>query len=162
MKILVAFLSVFLFIASARANERTVCIEDICRTVQEGPLPDMAQELPKPAAHGPRIADLKFWLATGINIGVSVATTWTIARCRADHGIGPCQDGGYGEFKTREGLRQGLTGGLTLVSFEIKKIEDTNGDRHKFWWLFPVGETAVNASVIIENAARHFGPKEVR
>ena len=106
-----------------------------------------------------RVADKKFWLATGISIGTSIAATITISRCRHDHGIGPCTNGGYGPFQARETLRQVQTGFLILPSYKIKAIEDRNNDKHKFWWLFPAINAGLDSGMIIQNARKHYGPK---
>ncbi len=107
-----------------------------------------------------RVADKKLWISTAISVGASVAASFALNKCRHDHGIGPCTDGGYGEFKTREGLRQGLTGFLILPTFKLKKLEDDDGSKHKLWWLFQAANTGVNLGVIAQNARKHYGPRE--
>ena len=89
------------------------------------------------------VFDKKLIILTAVSIGVSIATSSTINRCRHDHGIGPCSDGGYGEFKAREVLRQVQTGFLVLPTFKIKKIEDDRQSKHKFWWLIEAGKPGV-------------------
>jgi hypothetical protein len=123
-------------------------------------MPLAAQQPKAPVKH--RIADKKFWLLTAASVGASVAASFAVNRCRRDHGIGPCTDGGYGEFKTREVLRQGLTAFLILPTYKIKKIEDEDGAKHKFWWLFEAGNIGLNAGVIAQNAGKHYGPKRER
>jgi hypothetical protein len=117
----------------------------------------MGQE-PKPARRH-RVFDKKFLLLTAVSVGASIAASFAIHRCRRDHGIGPCTDGGYGEFKTRETLRQGLTAFLILPSYKIKKIEDEDGGKYKFWWLFPAANAGLNLGVIAQNAGKRYGPK---
>ena len=107
-----------------------------------------------------RVFDKKFLLATAISVGVSIAATATITRCRRDHGIGPCTSGGYGEYHARETLRQVQTGFLILPSYKIKRIEDEDGKKHKFWWVLPAINAAWDGGVIAENARKHYGPKE--
>ncbi len=107
-----------------------------------------------------RTFDKKFLVWTALSVGASIAVTATLTRCRHDHGIGPCTDGGYGEYKTREVLRQGLTGFLILPAYKIKKIEDEDGSRHKFWWLLPAFNTGANATIIAQNALKRYGPRE--
>lgn len=114
---------------------------------------------PKPTLRH-RVFDKKFLFVTAANVGFSIAATRSLVKCRHDHGIGPCTDGGYGEFKTREGLRQGLTGGLAILSYFHKQAEDEDGGKYKFWWLFQAGNTAVNAGVIVQNARKHYGPRD--
>src|SRR5690242_10911042 len=84
-----------------------------------------AQENPDPPKHAilHRVFDKKFLFLTALSVGTSIAATITISRCRRDHGIGPCTDGGYGEFNARETLRQVQTGFLIIPSWKIKKIE---------------------------------------
>lgn len=108
-----------------------------------------------------RVADKKFWISTAISVGTSIAASATINRCRRDHGIGPCTDGGYGEFKTREGFRQGLTGFLIFPTYKIKKLEDQGGTKYKFWWLFQAANAGVNIGVIVQNRRKPYGPKEL-
>ena len=152
---------------SCMAGTATLCnSEGTCREVETGPIvKDFQQDVnatPPKDIIKHRVTDWKFWTANGVSIGSSIAATYSLVKCREDHGIGPCTDGGYGEFKTREGLRQGLTGGIVLLSFKIKSIEDENNDRYKFWWLLPVGNAAFNSSIIITNASKHYGPKELQ
>lgn len=108
-----------------------------------------------------RVADKKFWISTAISVGSSIAASATINRCRHDHGIGPCTDGGYGEFKTREGLRQGLPAFLILPTYKIKQIEDEDGSKYKYWWLLQAANAGVNVGVIIQNKRKHYGPREI-
>jgi hypothetical protein len=113
---------------------------------------------PKPAA---RVTDKKFWMLTGLNVGLSVAATRSLVACRADHGIGPCTDGGYGPFNAREVLRQVLTAATIPISWKIKSIEDGNHDRHKFWWVMQAIPIGINSGVMIQNAVKHYRPKEL-
>lgn len=136
-----------------------VCIGDVCRTVETGTAQDVNPDPPKATVKA-RVADVKFWLVTGVNVAVSITATKKLVDCRHDHGIGPCVDGGYGEFKARETLRQGFTGGVTLISFEIKKIEDREDNKYKFWWLLPALNSAWNASGMIRNASHSFPPRD--
>jgi hypothetical protein len=76
--------------------------------------------------------------------------------------VGGAAAEGSGEFKTREVLRQGLTAFLILPTYKIKKIEDEDGAKHKFWWLFEAGNIGLNAGVIAQNAGKHYGPKRDR
>jgi len=124
------------------------------------PLSDLqkAPDPPKPGFRH-RVFDKKFLLVTAVSVGVSIAATRSLTRCRADHGIGPCTDGGYGEFKAREVLRQGLTGFFILPSYKVKSIEDNQGCKHKFWWVFPVVAIGMNAGVMVQNQSKHYGPK---
>lgn len=152
-----------LFPLAAQANTARVCYENVCRDVEVGPVAKpFAQDLanpPTPAAK-PAVADLKFWLLTGANIGLSVARTKSLVRCRADHGIGPCTDGGYGEFKAREIIQQGATAGSIILSYFHKRAEDRDGSSPKFWWIWQGGSIALNTGVIVTNASKHYGPKE--
>jgi len=107
-----------------------------------------------------RVFDKKFFFLTALSIGTSIAATVTITRCRRDHGIGPCTDGGYGPYTARETLRQVQTGFLILPSYKIKRIEDEDRIKHKFWWVFPAFNAAWNSGVMIENARKHYGPKD--
>jgi hypothetical protein len=107
-----------------------------------------------------RVFDKKFLVATAVSVGLSIAATRSLVRCRADHGIGPCTDGGYGPFTQREVLRQGMTGFLILPSYETKRIEDRDDAKHKFWWLFPAFNAAWNSGVIVQNARKRYGPKD--
>jgi hypothetical protein len=115
-------------------------------------------QTPKPVVR--RILDKKFLLQTALNVGISIAATRSLAACRRDHGIGPCTDGGYGEFKAREVLRQGMTLASIPLSFKIKSIEETNQDKHKFWWIIQAVPIGINSGVMIQNASKHYGPKE--
>jgi hypothetical protein len=112
---------------------------------------------PKAAA---RVTDKKFWMLTGLNVGLSVAATRSLVACRADHGIGPCTDGGYGPFNAREVLRQVLTVATIPISWKIKSIEDGNHDRHKFWWVMQAIPIGINSGVMIQNTVKHYRPKE--
>jgi hypothetical protein len=107
-----------------------------------------------------RVFDKKFLVATALSVGLSIAATRSLVRCRADHGIGPCTDGGYGPFTQREVVRQGMTGFLILPSYEIKRIEDRDDAKHKFWWVIPAFNAAWNSGVMVENARKHYGPKD--
>lgn len=165
----VTFLVAFLLILSqpAFAATATLCnSEGTCREVEIGPIvKDFQQDVntvPPKDTIKTRVADWRFWTANGISVGTSIAATRTITKCREDHGIGPCNAGGYGEYKSREFLRQAQTGTLFFISLKIKGIEDENHDRYKFWWLLPLGNAAYNAEVIITNATKHFGPKELQ
>lgn len=151
----------FFFACPAWANE--VCVDGVCRSVETGPLvKDFQQDVntaPKPALKH-RVTDFKFWLANGASIGSAIAANKTIGDCRRDHGIGVCAGGGYGEFHAREGIRDGTAGVLALVSWKIKSIEDDGDYHHKFWWVFPVGNTAYNLVPIIQNVTRSYGPRQ--
>jgi hypothetical protein len=131
-----------------------------CANAQE-PMPSLQKEPdpPKPTVLH-RVFDKKFLIVTAISVASSVAATYTINRCRQDHGIGPCTDGGYGPFRAREILRQVQTGFLVLPSFKIKQIEDRKEMKHKLWWLFPAINTVLNTGVMIQNSRKHYGPKE--
>lgn len=161
MKLIGMVIFVSVFSGGVRAAEE-LCIEGVCREVETGPLLSLTQDTARMPlkAIKPRVADLKFWIVTVADVAISIAATRKLVNCRHDHGIGPCVDGGYGEFKTREGLRQAFAGGATLISFEIKKIEDSNDDKYKFWWALPVGNIAWNASGMVRNATHGFPPKE--
>jgi hypothetical protein len=163
------FLLALLAASPARAREREdrfIPRPDPATLLEQPPLPMLTKDLgdvnPGPPKKGiiGRIFDKKLLFLTAVDVGLSIAATKSLVSCRADHGIGACTDGGYGEFKTREGLRQGLTGFLALTSWELKWIEDQDGDKYKFWWLFQAGNAAVNAGVMIENGRKHFGPKD--
>lgn len=108
-----------------------------------------------------RVFDKKFLAVTALSVGLSVAASFTLARCRHDHGIGPCSDGGYGEFKAREVLRQVQTGFLILPTWKLKSVEDEEGAKHKFWWIFEAANAGLNAGVIAENRSKHYRPKEL-
>lgn len=142
------------------------CESGLCRPVVTSPLPSPTARLAAALPHGPvatvkrRVADWRWWVVTGVTVGTAIVTTRTIDRCRTDHGIGPCVDGGYGEYRAREALRISLAVGINAVSWPIKKIEDEDGRRFKTWWLLPAGVTAWNASTIARNRARTFGPRE--
>ncbi len=129
----------------------------------DAPLPFLQKPLepPKPGIRK-RVFDKKFLAVTAVNIGASVAASFALNKCRHDHGIGPCTSGGYGEFKTREALRQGLTGFLVFTSWKLKQLEDEDGSKHKFWWLFQAANTGVNAGVIAQNASKHHWPARDR
>lgn len=166
MKIYILGLALFLPLVAA-AGEPTAMLcnsEGICRTVYVGPLPSLQQDVnldPPKKVIRQRFFDKKAVFLTVVNVGVSIWATLELNECRKDHGIGPCTDGGYGPFKAREILRQGQTGGLTLISLKIKSIEDRNDDKHKFWWTFQAGNIGWNLGVILQNRAKHYGPKEI-
>jgi hypothetical protein len=143
-KLILVSLLLTLFVASARGQEPSL----------QKPV-----DPPKPTILH-RVFDKKFLVVTAINVGVSIGTTLAIAKCRQDHGIGPCQDGGYGPFPAREALRQGLTGFLILPSFKVKAIEDRDNDKHKFWWLIQTVPVAINTQILVSNRLKHYGPKE--
>lgn len=107
-----------------------------------------------------RVFDKKFIFVTALSVGVSIAATVAVSRCRHDHGIGPCVDGGYGEYKQREALRQGLTAFLIWPSYRIKQIEDSEGSEHSWWWTLQAANTALNIVPIAINARRHYGPRD--
>lgn len=148
--------------ALASANTATVCVDGVCRTVETGPLVrDFAQDVnadPPKSVFRQRLFDKKLVGLLAADIGVSIASTRSLVRCRADHGIGPCNDGGYGEFKARETLRQAQTATLDLCAIFLKRAEDKQ-DGRKFWWLFPTFNTAWNASNIARNAFHTYPPK---
>jgi len=157
------FVLLALLAAPVGSWANTRCEMGICRFVQTAPIPQMAKDtsqMPTKSAIKRRVTDGKFLLANGLSIGASVAATLTITRCRRDHGIGPCLDGGYGDYKAREGVRQAQTGILFGVSWAIKRIEDEDGSRHKFWWIFPIGNAVYNTAIVTVNATRHYGPRE--
>jgi hypothetical protein len=127
--------------------------------LEQPPLPSLQMELtpPKPGiVH--RVFDKKFAAVLVADIVVSVVATKKLKKCRADHGIGPCADGGYGEFTAREILRQIQTGAVSLLSWKIKTLDDRDGSKYKFWWLFPAANAAWNAGGIIQNATKHNWP----
>ncbi len=155
----------FLTAMFATAQPRLVCVNTVCRYVETGPIArPFAQDLnavpPKPAAKA-RVADWKFWAVTAGTIGISVATTKSLVDCRHDHGIGPCVDGGYGEFRAREVLRNGLAVGINLITYQINRIEDDEDHKFKTWWLMPVGVTAWNAATMVRNKVHTYPPKEI-
>lgn len=82
----------------------------------------------------------KAWTVMGVSLGSSAAATHYSHTCRQQFGPAPCQ-GGYGPFKAREGLRFGLSAGLTAISLELRHQDD------KVWPLIPIGFAAYNTSV---------------
>lgn len=143
-----------LFAASLSAKEVPVCYGGVCRMVETG-----VPEEPIPVVKH-RLIDKKFVALTLLNIGVSVAATKSLVACRADHGIGPCTDGGYGPFPAREAVRQAFTGTMALISLKLKSIEDKGTYRFKFWWIPQAVSIGVNAGVMIQNASKNYKPKE--
>ena len=164
----IAAAALLFLLATASAGAQELMDRDIPRPdprtlLQQPPMPslqkDANQDPPKPGIVQ-RVFDKKFFFLTALSIGTSIAATATITRCRRDHGIGPCTDGGYGPYAQREALRQVQTGFLILPSYKIKRIEDQDGIRRKFWWVFPAFNAAWNSGVMIENARKHYGPKD--
>lgn len=167
LRIVLLVIFFLMVVLASRAETVRMCdtTGEICREVEVGALVrDFAQDInrdPPKDIRRHRVADWKWWTANIVSVGTSAAATYYLWRCREDHGIGPCTDGGYGPFKAREILRQGQTGAFIGISWKIKEIEDNQGSHYKFWWLFPVGNAAYNAGVMIENARKNYGPKEV-
>ncbi len=161
---ILALLLVLLYSTPARAQERSSDAPVSTGDSLQKPL-----DLPKTTIRR-RVFDKKFLVVTAVSVGVSIGTSFAVNKCRHDHGIGPCQEGGYGEFKTREGLRQGLTGFLILPSWKLKQIEESpvltgakdngQGAKHKFWWLFPAANAGFNAAIIAQNKFKHYGPRD--
>ena len=107
-----------------------------------------------------RVLDKKFWTVTAINVGLGIITSRAIQKCRADHGIGPCQDGGYGDFNAREGVRQAFVIGMELPAFKVKQIEDEQPSKHKTWWAILAVPIGINTEILVANRLKHYGPKE--
>lgn len=161
MRYLVMAVTAFLLTITTRGEPARVCVGATCRWVETGALPSPSRELPKPTSRV-RVADKKFWLVAGLTVGTAVATTLTVNRCRRDHGIGGgCADGGYGEYRAREALRISLAAGMMALAWPLKRIEDSEDHGIKVWWAMPAAVAAWNASTILRNRARSFGPKEV-
>jgi hypothetical protein len=118
--------------------------------------PLAAQEVPK---RHHRTLDKKFWVLTAVNVGVSIATSLAVQRCARDHGFGVCQAGGYGDLKAREGVRQGFTGGMILISFKAKQAEDEEGGR-KLWWTIQAAPLAINTEILLANRLKSYSPRE--
>ncbi len=155
------FIVLFLAVAiPAAANE--IPRPDPRTLLQQPPMPSLQKDTnpdPPKKTIKQRLFDKKAIFLTAANVGTSIWATLAIRKCRADHGKGPCADGGYGPFGWREGLRQTQTGGLAILSLKIKSIEDADGDKHKFWSTLQAGNIGWNLGVIAENANRRFGPK---
>lgn len=166
MKILAAFFLLASLALTSRAQEladRYIPRPNARTLLQQPPMPSLQKDVnPDPPKQGirQRVLDKKFLLATAISVGASIAATATISRCRRDHGIGPCTDGGYGPFTQREVIRQALTGFLIWPSFEVKRIEERDGADHKIWWIFPTFNAAWSSGVIIQNASKHYGARK--
>lgn len=63
----------------------------------------------------PWYKDWRALTVVGISLGSSVAATHEAHACRQRFGPAPCE-GGYGEFAAREGLRFGMSAGMSALS----------------------------------------------
>jgi hypothetical protein len=101
-----------------------------------------------------RVADKKFWAVAGSTIGTSLLMTAAVSHCRRTVGVESCL-GGYGPFKARQGVLIGVSGFMTGLGYFWKKSEQENGDKHRQWWVFPVGITAFNTFVAVDQYHKH-------
>jgi hypothetical protein len=101
-----------------------------------------------------RVADKKFWTAAGSTIGTSLLLVAATSHCRRTVGVESCI-GRYGNFKAIQGVQVGLSGFMTGLAYFWKKSEEENHDRHRQWWVFPVGMTAFNTFRVVDQFHKH-------
>jgi hypothetical protein len=101
-----------------------------------------------------RVADKKFWTVAGGTIGTSLLVVAATSHCRRTVGIESCI-GKYGPFNAIQGVQVGMSGFMTGLAYFWKKSEQENGDRHRQWWVFPVGITAFNTFRVVDQYSKH-------
>ena len=88
----------------------------------------------------------------GLPAGTSLLATREIHKCRQEFGIGPCPNGGYGEFRTRMALNFGISVGLGTLSHFWHKDCDCKES------FIPTTGVIVWNTVTAIQAATHKGP----
>lgn len=86
--------------------------------------------------------------------GTAILATHEISNCRKEFGIGPCPQGGYGAYKTRQALTIGLSIGEGTLSHFWHRSCDC-----KESFLPSTGMIIFNTATAIA-AATHKGPHE--
>lgn len=88
----------------------------------------------------PWYKDVKVWVILGIGIGASAAATHWSHECRVKFGPAPC-DGGYGEYRAREGARMVGTLGMDALALWGRH------EGFKEWPIMALGYPAYNTYV---------------
>ena len=101
-----------------------------------------------------RVADKKFWLATG---GVAISTVLNVLaveHCRNNVGRESCE-GKYGNFWTMQGINIASSATMVAMGYAWKKSDDENGARHSKWWVMPAGTAAFFGIEAIQQYRKH-------